>query len=201
MSSDAMAATPSPAPAYPLRLDVEYQEKHSRLLIFFRWLLAIPQLIVVYLLILLFEIVTFIAFFSILFTKKYPKGMFDFSVNVLRWQTNVSAYLFLLRDEYPPFSWDVGKYPVKFEVDYPDELGRFAPLYKWLLAIPNIIVLYLVLIVALILYFVGWLAILFTGKMPRGIHDFLVGTMRWSARAGAYYGYLLTDKYPPYSTK
>jgi hypothetical protein len=195
-----MAATPSPASAYPLRFDVEYQEKHSRLLLFFRWLLVIPNYIVFSILFLLFEIVTFIAFFSILFTKKYPKGMFDFSVNVLRWYMNLLAYLFWLRDEYPPFSWDAGKYPVTFEVDYPDSLGRFAPLYKWMLVIPNYIVYSLVLIVAYFLLIVGWLAILFTGKLPRGIHDFLVGTFRWNARAGAYI-FLLTDKYPPFSMK
>jgi hypothetical protein len=200
MSSDAMAA-PAPTPGYPLRYDVEYEEKHSRLLIFFRLILAIPHLLILYALNAVLSIITFIAFFAILFTKKYPKGLFDFAVNIHRWQANVGAYLFLVRDEYPPFGWEAGKYPVTFEVDYPQELRRFAPLYKWLLAIPNLIVLYLVVIVAIILYIVGWFAILFTGKLPRGIHDFLVGTARWAFRLGAYYAYLFTDDHPPFSMK
>jgi hypothetical protein len=202
MSSDAMAApAPTPAPVYPVRFDAEFQEKHSRLLIFVRWIFAIPHLLIIYALNAVLSIITFIAFFAILFTKKYPKGLFDFAVNIHRWQANVGAYLFLVRDEYPPFSWNPGEYRVTFEVDYPQEFKRFAPLYKWLLAIPNIIVLYLVLIVAIILYIVGWFAILFTGNLPRGIHDFLVGTARWSFRTSAYYAYLFTDEYPPFSMK
>ncbi len=200
MSSDAMAATPSPAPAYPVRFDAQYPESSSRLLLFFRWLLAIPHFIILGLLGMVVNIVTFIAFFSILLTKKYPKGMFDFAVNVMRWQTNVGAYLDMLRDEYPPFSMDAGKYPVTFEVDYQPEMSRWAPLYKWLIIIPNLIVLGLVFIAMGILWIVAWFAILFTGKFPRGIFDFIVGGTRWSYRVNAYL-MLLTDKYPPFSMK
>jgi hypothetical protein len=196
-----MAAPAMPPSGYPVRYDVEYQESHSRLLIFVKWLLAIPHLLILYALGAVASICILIAFFAILFTKKYPKGLFDFVVNIYRWTNNVYAYIFLLRDEYPPFTWEPGKYPVTFEVDYPESLGRFAPLYKWLLAIPNLIVLYLVVIVAFFLGFIGWFAILFTGKLPRGIHDFLVGTGRWSNRLSAYYAYLFTDQYPPFSMK
>jgi hypothetical protein len=192
-----MAAAPS---GYPLRFDIEYQEKHSRLLLFFRVLLAIPHLLILYALSAVASICVFIAFFAILFTKKYPKGLFDFVVNIMRWSANVTAYVFLLRDDYPPFSFEAGKYPVTLEVDYPQQLGRFAPLYKWLLVIPNLIVLYLVAIVALLLGTVAWFAILFTGKMPHGIHNFMTGAGRWSHRINAYSTYLLTDKYPPFST-
>jgi len=201
MSADAMAAPAQPPSGYPVRFDVEYEEKHSRLLLFFRWILAIPHLLILYALSAVASICIFISFFAILFTKKYPRGLFDFVVNIYRWQANVFSYLFLLRDDYPPFTWDTGKYPLTWEVDYPAELGRFAPLYKWLLVIPNLIVLYLLVIVALLLYIVAWFAILFTGKMPHGIHDFLVGVGRWSHRVNAYATYLLTDKYPPFSTK
>lgn len=200
MSSDAMAATPSPAPAYPVRFDVQYPESSSRPLLFFRWLLAIPQFIVLYLLILLLEIVTLIAFLSILFTKKYPKGMFDFAVNVMRWQANVGAYLGMLRDDYPPFSMEAGKYPVTFEVDYQPEMSRWAPLYKWLIIIPNLIALLLVYIVLEIVWILAWFVILFTGKFPRGMFDFIVGGTRWGYRVNAYL-FLLTDKYPPFSMK
>jgi hypothetical protein len=147
------------------------------------------------------NICVLIAIFAILFTKKYPRGLFDFVVNIGRWQSNVMAYAVMLRDEYPPFSWEPGQYPVTYEVDYPDELGRFAPLYKWILAIPQIIVLYVVLIAAVVLWLVAWFAVLFTGKMPRGIHDFIVGAGRWTHRVQGYYATMLTDKYPPFSTK
>lgn len=198
MSADPMAALSS---GYPVRFDVEYQEKHSRLLIFVRWILAIPHLLILYALGAVAGVCVFIAIFAILFTKKYPKGLFDFVVNITRWSANVTAYIVMLRDEYPPFSFDAGKYPVTLEVDYPPELGRFAPLYKWLLVIPNIIVLLFVAIVAYLLIIVAWFAILFTGSLPRGIHDFLVGMLRWSTRANAYASYLQTDVYPPFSMK
>jgi hypothetical protein len=184
----------------PVRLDVEYADKLSRLLIFVKWLLAIPHFIILYVLLLIMYVITVIAFFTILFTRKYPQGMHNFSVGVFRWQSNLLAYVLLLRDEYPPFSWEDGKYPVSMEIDYPAELNRWAPLYKWLLVIPNILVLAIVGIVAYILIFVGWFAILFTGKLPRGIFDFIVGWMRWTMRANGY-TYLLRDEYPPFSMK
>ncbi len=198
MESTAVAA---PAPGYPLRYDVEYLESLSRLLIFVKWLLAIPQFIVVYLLSLIAEVFIFIAFFAILFTRKYPRGLFDFVVNYYRWNANVSAYVGLLRDEYPPFSWDAGKYAVSLEVDYPEQLGRWLPLIKWFLVIPHIFVIMFLGIIALLLYIVAFFAILFTGKFPRGMFDFIVGVTRWSYRVNAYAFLLLTDAYPPFSLK
>ncbi|MEX0682780.1 MAG: DUF4389 domain-containing protein [Dehalococcoidia bacterium] len=195
-------ATAAPGgPVYPVRFDVEYSENLSRWLIFVKWLLAIPHLIILYALWLVVYVIIVIAFFTILFTKKYPRGLFDFVVGVLRWQANVTAYVGLMRDEYPPFSWEPGKYPVTFEADYPQELSRFGPWYKWLLIIPNLIVLILVMLVAYVLWIIAFFAILFTGKFPRGMFDFIVGTLRWNARANAYAFDLLTDEYPPFSMK
>ena len=99
--------------------EVQYPESLSRWKIFFKWLLAIPHLIVVYSLGLASAIVTFIAFFAILFTKKYPEGLFRFNVGVYRWQHNLIAYVWLLRDEYPPFSLEPKRYPVVYDVVYP----------------------------------------------------------------------------------
>ena len=96
--------TAAAAPAYPLRYDVEYPEELSRWLIFVKWLLVIPNLIIVWALGYAVSAVTFIAFFAILFTKRYPRGLFDFVVGVHRWTNRVNAYANLLRDEYPPFS-------------------------------------------------------------------------------------------------
>lgn len=193
-------ATADPAADYPLRFDVEYPENLSRLLIFVKWLLAIPHFLIVYVLGAIAYICTFIAFFTILFTEKYPRGLFDFVVNTQRWNANVGAYYGLLRDEYPPFSWDPGQYPVTYEVDYPERLNRFLPFIKWLLAIPHFIALIVLWVIATVIYIIAFFAILFTGSFPRGMFDFIVGMTRWSYRVNAYL-YLLTDAYPPFSMK
>jgi len=197
-----MATTAEAAPGapYPLRYDVQYPESLSRWLIFVKWLLAFPHFLIIYALLAVASVIEFIAFFAILFTKRYPRGLFDFVVNIYRWNANVSAYVGLLRDDYPPFSWDPGKYPVTFEVDYPEQLSRWLIFFKWLLAFPHYIVLALVYIVAMLFWFLAFFAILFTGRFPRGMFDFIVGTLRWSYRVQAY-TYLLTDQYPPFSTK
>jgi hypothetical protein len=203
MSSDAMAA---PAPSgNPVTYDVAYPDHLNRwlnnpFLIWVKWLLAIPHFAILYALNILIEIITVIAFFSILFTKKYPRGLFDFAVNVVRWQANVYAYAAMMRDEYPPFSWDAGKYAVTFSVTYQPVMSRFAPLYKWLIVIPNVIVFFLFVIVAIFLWIIAGFAILFTGKFPRGMFDFLVGVGRWQHRINAYI-LLLTDVYPPFGLK
>ncbi len=191
-------ATVAGAPGYPLRYDVEYPEGLSRGLIFVKWLLAIPHFIILWALIYAAEVVTFIAFFAILFTKRYPRGLFDFVVNVNRWNANVLAYFGLFRDEYPPFSWEPGQYAVTYEVDYPEELNRWLPLIKWLLAIPHFIVLLFLFIAASVAWVIAWFAILFTGRFPRGLFDFIVGVLRWQYRVNAY-AYLLRDEYPPFS--
>jgi len=96
--------TAAGAPGYPLRYDVEYPEELSRWLIFVKWLLAIPHFIILYLLGIASGVVGFIAFFAILFTKRFPRGLFDFTVGIHRWTYRVSVYTNLQRDEYPPFS-------------------------------------------------------------------------------------------------
>ncbi|HLA18453.1 MAG TPA: DUF4389 domain-containing protein [Dehalococcoidia bacterium] len=189
------------APGYPLRFEIEYPEQLSRWLIFVKWLLAIPHFLILYALSALANVITFVAFFAILFTGRYPRGLFDFVVNIYRWQENVFAYYALFRDEYPPFSWEAGKYPVTFEVDYPERLSRWMIFVKWLLAIPHIIVLLFLYIIALVVWVIVWFAILFTGRFPRGLFDFLVGVSRWSLRVNAYALLLLRDDYPPFSLR
>ena len=192
--------TVAAAPEYPLRYDVEYPEELSRWLIFVKWLLAFPHFIILYPLGIASSVVGFIAFFAILFTKRYPQGLFDFVVNVNRWGANVGAYYGLFRDEYPPFSWELGQYAVTYEVDYPEELNRWLPLIKWLLAIPHIIVLLFLFIAVYFAFIIAWFAILFTKRFPRGLFDFIVGVNRWNYRVGAYTA-LLRDEYPPFSLR
>jgi hypothetical protein len=183
---------------YPLVFDVEYPERLSRWLIFVKWLLAIPHLIILYALMAVAGIVTFVAWFAILFTGRYPKGLFDFVVGINRWQNNVDAYVLLLRDDYPPFSLSAGQYPVTFDIEYPERLSRLLIFVKWLLIIPNLIVLLFLVIVYVITLVIAWFAILFTGRYPKGLFDFGVGVLRWGARMNAYY-MLMRDDYPPFS--
>jgi hypothetical protein len=210
MSSDAMAApAPTPAPVYPFRFDVHYADKLNRWLNnpFLGWIkiiLAIPHILILLALSALTAVITVIAFLSILFTRKYPEGLWEFSVNVMRWGANVGAYVGQMRDEYPPFSWDPGKYPVTLEADHAPLMGRWMPLVKtWptqIVLIPQWIVFIFVLIVAVFAWIIGSFAILFTGHWPRGLFNFVVGTSRWGNRIVAY-NRMLTDKYPPFSMK
>jgi len=199
------AATPVPPvapPDYPVNFDVEYPERLSHWMIFVKWLLAIPHLIIVYLLLIVAGVLQFIAFFAILFTKKWPRGLFDFTVQIYRWTGNVYAYAFLLqRDEYPPFSGEPGQYPLTLEVEYREDLSRWLIFVKWLLAIPHYIVLAFLGLAASVAVLIAFFAILFTGRYPRGLFDFVVGTARWWVRVNAYAHWLMTDRYPPFSLK
>jgi hypothetical protein len=179
-----------------LQFDVAYPERLSRLLIFIKWLLIIPHAIVLGFIGIGLYITTFIAWFAILITGNYPRGLWDFAVMVLRWQARLSAYITMQRDEYPPFG--DGDYPIQFELAYPERLSRGLIFVKWLLIIPHAIVLQILgYALAVVMLFV-WFAILFTGRYPRGMFDFVTGYTRWSLRVSTY-ALLLTDAYPPFS--
>jgi hypothetical protein len=179
-----------------LQYDVEYPDHLSRLLIFVKWLLIIPHVIVLMFLGVALAVVTVLAFFAILFTGRYPRGMWDFSLGVLRWTANVNAYTNLQRDEYPPFSGSE-PYPVHLDLAYPERLSRLLIFVKWLLVIPSVIVYWVISWIAGIVAFLAFFAILFTGRYPRSLFDFTTGTMRWGNRITAYL-MLLTDAYPPF---
>jgi len=184
---------------YPIRFDVDYPQRLSRLLIFVKWwLLAIPQLLIVYALSTVSGVIGLIAWFAILFTRRYPKGLFEVVVGFNRWGANVTSYTGLLRDEYPPFATDPGRYPARYEVDYPEKLNRWLIFVKFLIAVPHYVVLQILWLIAFLFWFIGWFAILFTGRFPRGMFDFIVGVMRWNYRVSGYTS-LLRDEFPPYS--
>jgi hypothetical protein len=190
------------AAEYPARFDVEYPERLSRWKIFVKWLLAIPHFIIVYLLQIVAYVMVFIAFFAILFTKRWPRGMFDFMVQIQRWTMNTVVYaLTLQRDEYPPFSGEAGEYPVRLEIDYDEDLSRWLIFVKWLLILPHVIVLTFLAIAAYVVVFIAFFAILFTGRYPRGMFDFVTGVIRWALRVYAYGHWLTTDRYPPFSLR
>jgi hypothetical protein len=179
-----------------VRFDITYPERLSRGLIFIKWLLVIPHLVVLYLLGMATSVVLFIAWFAILFTGKYPRGLWDFSLMVRHWTANVSAYYLLMRDEYPPFGAE--SYPVRLDIEYPERLSRGLIFIKWLLIIPHLFALVVLAIVAAFVWVISWFVILFTGSYPRGMFDFMTGFLRWVERVNMY-AMLMTDTYLPFS--
>jgi uncharacterized protein DUF4389 len=135
----------------------------------------------------------------ILFRKKYPRWWFDWNLELTRFGTRVGVYFALMNDEYP--STD-DEQTVHVDIDYPDvenDLQRGMPLIKWLLAIPHYIILFVLAIAAFFALIGAWFAVVFTGRYPRGIFDFLVGFHRWALRVEGYAFLLVTDRYPPFS--
>lgn len=135
----------------------------------------------------------------LVFRQKYPRWWFDWNVALARFATRVAAYLALLRDEYPSTDEEQA---VHLAIPYPDaprELNRWLPLVKWLLAIPHYVALAVVAVAAVVCVVLAWFAILFTGRYPRALFDFVVGALRWSLRVLAYAFLLTTDRYPPFS--
>jgi len=134
----------------------------------------------------------------LLFRRKYPRWWFDWNVELTKFGLRVATYLALLRDEYPSTDEEQA---VHVAIPYPDasrDLNRWLPLIKWLLAIPHIIVLALLVIAAVFCVIFAWFAILFTGRYPRGLFEFMVGVLRWWLRVVAYAFLLTTDRYPPF---
>ena len=206
MNNDVTASSP-----YPVRVDFDYPERLSRLLIFVKWLLAIPHYIVLILYGIAAWFAAIAAWLIILFTGNVPWGLFDFILGFDRWGLRVSAYVALLTDEYPPFTNQPADYPARLECEYPEKLSRGLIFIKWLLVLPHFIVLVLYGIAVLFVSIAAWVVILFTAKYPRGLFDFVVGFLRWEMRVtiysgqwgqyNPYIGGLLRDEYPPFSNR
>ena len=216
-----MEATTTPQapaqPAYPVRFGVDYPDRAlNRLTTFFRIIMVIPIAIVLHTVIgstvgtsssgdtstiviggigLLF----IPPLLMILFRKKYPRWWFDWNLELYRFISRIQIYVALMDDRYP--STDDHQ-SVRFDMDYPNaeqDLMRGMPLVKWFLAIPHYIVLFFLWIGALVAVILAWFAILFTGRYPRGLFDFVEGVLRWHARVMGYAFLLVTDRYPPFS--
>ncbi len=134
----------------------------------------------------------------ILFRQKYPRWWFDWNLQILRFENRFSAYLSLLDDRYPSTDEEQA---VHLDFPYPDapRLNRWLPLIKWLLAIPHYVALIFLGIAAFVVVIIAWFAILFTGRYPRSLFDFVVGVLRWGNRVTGYAFVLITDQYPPFS--
>ena len=193
---------------YPVSIRGELTEPPGNALWLVKWLLAIPHFIILMFLWIAFCVVWVIAFFAILFTGKYPRGLFDFNVGVLRWSWRVGFYSYqaLGTDKYPPFTLEsVDDYPADLQVEYPENLSQGLVLVKWwLLAIPHLIIVSLFgggggesAGLVFILAIVAAVILLFTGKYPKDIFNLVIGMNRWSYRVYAYVA-LMTDEYPPF---
>src|SRR5688500_18463054 len=214
-----------PRTPYPVRVDAALDPSLSRGLWLVKWLLLIPHVVVLVFLWVAFTVVTVIAFFAILFTGRYPRSLFDFNVGVMRWSWRVHHYGYwaLGTDRYPPFTLaEVPDYPAHLDVAYPERLSRGLIFVKWLLAIPHFLVVAIfvggglwlgtrggegddawdngsnagVSLVGL-LVLIAAIVLLFTGRYPKPIFDFVLGMDRWTLRVGAYSA-LMTDRYPPF---
>jgi hypothetical protein len=205
----AQGAMPAPAapaqPAAPRAADdpvhfaIDHQEEYHRLLPLVKWLLLIPHVVVLIFLGIGAFFAWIGAFFAILFTGRFPRGIFDYMVGVYRWGLRVSAYGLLMTDEYPPFSLqpDAGR-SVRYDVEYPEEgVDNWRPLVHWLLIWPYLLVGGALVQVGAFLTFIAFFAILFTKRYPMWLFNFLMASLRWQARGQAYQ-YAMTTRYPPW---
>ena len=199
---------------YPAKLSIDYPDrKLNRLTSFFRIFMAIPILIILALLVGMSTnwgdggwnaqygavgIVFIPTVLMLLCRKKYPRWWFDWNLAITKFITRVYAYFLLLRDEYPSTDEEQS---VHIDITYPNaqELSRGLPIVKWIMAIPHYIVLVCLGIAVWVVTIIAWFAILFTGRYPRGMFDFVVDVYRWDIRVLAYAFILVTDKYPPFS--
>ena len=212
----------SPSSSYAARLDVDYPEELDRLTTFLRLVMAFP-IVVIARLVLSPEIelndgdaeqtrilvwgvagggsLPVATALMIIFRRRYPRWWFDFAREGARFGGRVFAYLVLVTDKYPS---TVDEQAVHLEIDYPNveqDLNRWLPLIKWILALPHYIVLVLLHLLTIPVLVIAWFSILLTGRYPRVLFDFVVGVWRWSLRVGAYVALLVTDEYPPFALK
>jgi len=196
---------------YPVEFSVEYPDRDlNRLTTAFRIFMAIPIVIVAATIsgsagfqtwtaaVGAGGILFLPALLMILFRQKYPRWWYDWNLELMRFSNRIAAYLALMDDRYPSTDERQG---VTLDFPYPDaarDLNRWLPLVKWLLAIPHYIVLFFLWIAAILVIIFAWFAILFTGRYPRGLFDFVLGVIRWENRVVAYAFVLVTDKYPPF---
>ena len=200
---------------YPVQFSVDYPESSNRLKVLVRIILAVPILVVATfisgafmtgnsdldksLVPLLAGGGLFIApLLMIVFREKYPRWWFDWNLELSRFSARITAYVGLMRDEYP--STDEQQ-SVSLRIEYPDvksELNRFLPIIKWLLVMPNLIVWMILAVVALFFTVLAWVSILIVGRYPKSLFTFVEGTIRWGYRIGAYAFMLTTDRYPPF---
>jgi hypothetical protein len=184
---------------YPVKFEADYVERRNRLTAFFRIILAIPVAIWLALYAIVADVAIVIAWLAIVFTARYPRGLYDFVAGYTRFLTRVTAYASLLCDPYPAFGGsDDPAYPVRLEFAGPlERYSRLKTLFRVILAIPILILRYVMELLLKIGAAAAWVVILVIGRMPRGLFDLMVLVNSYMARSDAYI-YLLTETYPPF---
>ena len=185
--------------AYPVTFEADYAERRNRLSAFFRLILVIPAAIVLYVYGIIASVAIVIAWFAIVITGRYPKGLYEFVAGFTRSLARVTAYGALLGDPYPPFGGaDDADYPVRMRFDGPlEHYSRAKTFFRFILAIPLVILRYVLHLLLEIGAVAAWFVILITGRLPRGLFDVMVLANSYTARSDAYL-YLLTETYPPF---
>ncbi len=185
--------------SYPVSFEADYVERRSRLTAFFRLILAIPLAIWLYLYAIVALIAIVIAWFAIVFTGRYPRGLYEFVASFNRFQARFTAYAALVCDPYPAFGGaDDPAYPVRMSFAGPlERYSRLRTLFRIILAIPVLVVRYVMGLLLEIGAVAAWFIIVITGRMPRGLFDLMVLANSYTARSDAYL-YLLTETYPPF---
>jgi hypothetical protein len=187
-----------PSPLYPARMELAYPAQLNRWLPLVKWLLLLPHYIALAFVAIGAFFVAIYAFFAVLVTGRFPRGAFEFMAGTFRWAYRVSAYFHLMTDAYPPFSLaDDPAYPVRLNIEYPEQTARWRPLVQWLLAWPYLVVAGVLYWLTGLLTVLAFFTILFTRQIPRGIFELMVPGLRWSLRGNAY-AYFLTTRYPPF---
>ncbi|MDQ3898725.1 MAG: DUF4389 domain-containing protein [Actinomycetota bacterium] len=194
----------STAMPYPVQLEFEADRHIARWRPLVQWLLVIPQLFIASALSSLRNVLTLISFFTVLFTRTIPRSLFDVMAMTFRYEWRATSYLVFMHEDYPPFDFqpaadDDGVEPhTAVTLTYPEQLDRWKPLYKWIIAVPHYFVLFGLAIASVFVVIGGFFAVVFTGEYPEGARRFLVGAYRYNLRVQAYVG-LLTDVYPPFA--
>jgi Domain of unknown function (DUF4389) len=188
---------------YPVRLDVETPERIARWRPLVQWILAIPLVIVLYLLRILAQLCAVIGWFVALFTGQLPEALGDFIAAYYRYAWRTYSYAWFLREEYPPFApalgyTDPADDPAHFDVQRGEGLSRLAVLFRIILIIPQAVVLFFLGIALYVAVLIAFFAVVITGRWPAGLRHFVVGVTRWALRVDAWF-LLLADPYPPFS--
>jgi len=192
-------AVTAPVPGgYPVQVTAVDQVEYARFMPLIKWLLLIPQYIALFFVGIAALVTVFIAFFAVLFTGKFPRGMWDFLVGVHRWALRVTAYHMLITDVYPAFSLDEKPGDtVKLHAEYPEHVGNWRALVAWLLVIPYAIVASIIVWIASICSFFAFFTIIFTKKIPDGLFNVIRNGLVWQTRSG-FYMYFMSTIYPPF---
>jgi len=191
---------------YPINVDLSADTQLARWRPLVQWLLAIPHLAVSSVLTTLRHLLTAVSLVTVLFTKRIPRPVFDAIAMTYRYEWRSVSYALFMHEQYPPFDFqpsadDDAETPyTTVNFTYPGQMSRWKPLYKWVLAVPHYVAMFMLAVASVFVILFGLVAVVFTGSYPARARDFLVGVYRYGLRVQGYVG-LLTDTYPPFTVR